>query len=224
LLSNITGVADATFDYGKGNLCVSCHHPRSQSVKLNIANVASTTDSIVITSNRWYGHYGVQGQILSGKGGYEWPGYDYTPNAHATATLLTTEGCTQCHMPPATGNLGGGHTMTLEYESEGSVTQVKTGCLVAGCHSGTFTFDYASTVGGRVVIQKNMDTLKLLLAAKGWIDTVANSVNKVTVKPSNKAGAIWNYFLVEHDKSEGIHNVKYANALLRASITELRKP
>lgn len=226
LLSNITGVANATFDYGQGNLCVQCHHPRSQSVKLNIAKLA-TTDTIKITSSRWYGHYGVQSQLLMGEGGFEWPGYTYNNSFHASSSTIKQEGCIVCHMSAPFGDLAGGHSMRITYMEEGEEAEHTTGCTISGCHSSTgFTLNYN---GKMTEVEHNMDTLKILLAQKGWIDTVANSVKASTsaplvIVPANKAGAIWNYFLVEHDKSEGVHNTNYALGILRASIEELRKP
>lgn len=39
-----------------------------------------------------------------------------------------------------------------------------------------------------------------------------------------RAGALWNFMFIEHDRSEGVHNYQYAKALLSASIAELNKP
>jgi len=89
--SNITGVSDATFDYGKGNLCVQCHQTRDMSPKMN---ASAPGDSIAITTSRWYSHYGVQGQMLMGEGGFKFPGYTYTGNSyHTTSTTIKQVGC-----------------------------------------------------------------------------------------------------------------------------------
>jgi len=217
LFSNITGVADATFDYGKGNLCVSCHHPRTQSTKLDIAKIGAT-DSIKIPS-RWYSHYGVQGQVLMGEGGFEWPGYTYNNSPHTNAAKLKTDGCKTCHMADAAGDLTGGHTMMIGNEEEGDNL---TGCNITDCHSAAplTSLDYN---GKMTEVKANMDTLRTLLVAQGWVDTVANTPKSGKTVLARHAGAIWNYFLLEHDLSEGIHNTKYANGLLRASISEMRK-
>jgi len=223
ILSNLTGVADYTFDYGKGNLCAQCHKPRTQANKLDPSKSTSTdvvNDSIKITSGRWYSHYGVQTQMLMGKGGYEWAngpvpiGNSY----HTTAAGIKTDGCTACHMPNARGDYDGGHTMILESDEGQNVN----GCLTSGCHTGTtstFKLDYKSAM---TTTNKNLDTLKILLAQAGWLDTTAMQAKLVTIKPSNRAGALWNFFLVEHDLSQGVHNTAYANALLRNSIAKMR--
>jgi hypothetical protein len=217
IFSNLAGVADYTFDYGKGNLCAQCHHPRSQSVKLDPSKSTLTTDSVVVPNNRWYSHYGVQTQMLLGKGGYEWangPVAIPTPSGHTTSSQIKADGCTICHMSPALGDFSGGHSMILNSEEEG---QNLAGCKT--CHGSITKLDY----NGRMTeTMKNLDTLKVLLAQAGWIDTVANTPKAVTIKPSNRAGAVWNFFLVEHDLSNGIHNPNYANALLRNSIAKMR--
>jgi hypothetical protein len=219
LFSNFTGVADYTFDYGKGNLCAQCHRPRTQTVKLDPSKSTATNDTIKITSTRWYSHYGVQSQMLMGKGGYEWANQTNVVSSsfHTTSTSIKADGCTICHMTTAQGDYSGGHSMKLESEEEGQNTH---GCKVSGCHATTLTsLDYKSAM---TITHKNLDTLKVLLATAGWIDTVANGTKAVTITPSNKAGAIWNYFLVEHDLSSGIHNTAYANSLLRNSIAKMR--
>ncbi len=226
LFSNLTGVADYSFDYGKGNLCAQCHRPRTQAVKLDPSKSTSTdavNDSIRITSGRWYSHYGVQSQMLMGKGGYEWSN---APEAvsnsfHTTSTSIKADGCTICHMTKAQGNYSGGHSMRLETEEEGMNLN---GCKTSGCHATITTLDYK---GAMTTTHKNLDTLKVLLAQAGWLDTLtmqakASSTKPLVIKPSQKAGALWNFFLVEHDLSAGVHNTAYANALLRNSIAKMR--
>ena len=92
LISNINGVADAQFNYGHGNMCVQCHQPRTLATKMDGA-----ADSLVITTNRWYSHYGVQGQMLMGEGGFKFPGYTYSGNSnHTSNTTIQQEGCPVC--------------------------------------------------------------------------------------------------------------------------------
>lgn len=234
LFSNLTGVADYSFDYGKGNLCAQCHRPRSQSVKLDPSKSTTTNDTIKITSGRWYSHYGVQTQMLMGKGGYEWSnGPVAVGNSfHTTATQIKSDGCTICHMTTAQGDYSGGHSMKLESEEEG---QNLNGCKTSGCHGTTLTsLDYKSAMTNT---HKYLDTLKVLLAQANMLDTVANQARAgnvtwpdgtrktygtLAITPSNKAGALWNFFLVEHDLSSGVHNTAYAQALLQNSIAKMR--
>jgi len=232
MLSNISGVPDAVFDYGKGNLCVQCHMPRSTSPKMP-AN-PGPTDTLRITSSRWYSHYGVQGQMLSGNGGYEFPGYTYTGNSnHTSNAVIMQEGCASCHMaeqsyPPAQGTgKAGGHTMNIHYEnSSGTEIPLMTGCLQSGCHPSTFS------AGDMHLVQEGIvDSLNALhdeLLSRGWI-TASGSVNAsssspLLITPAVKAGALYNYFLIEHDLSKGIHNTNYTRELLTSSLAELRLP
>lgn len=243
LTSGITGVPDQSFDYGKGNLCVQCHQPRTLSPKMN---GSPPGDSLVITSSRWYPHYGVQGQMLMGTGGFQFSGYTYTGNSnHATNTVIKQEGCIACHMADASAGSGiaGGHTMNIEYvNTSGQKAWLLNGCTVSGCHaSAGFTINYIGNsslltggLGTHTAVEAYLDTLFQLLGKKGWIDTdpasssfglvKASSSRPLVIKPAVKAGAIFNYFFIEHDMSKGSHNTRYAIELLKSSIAELRKP
>jgi hypothetical protein len=192
----------------------------------------AATDSIVITTSRWYSHYGVQGQMLMGEGGFKFPSYPYTGNSfHTSSTAIKQEGCVICHMaaplyPPNSGTgKGGGHTMNIRYTWNDVEGTVLAGCKVSGCHASITTVDYKGT---QTTVHANLDTLKSLLVQRGWLDGATGLVKltggKLTIKPAYKSGALYNYFFVEHDLSEGVHNTKYALELLRSSIEELRKP
>ncbi len=137
LASNITGVAASTFNLGKGNLCVGCHHPRTLSPLPDPTKTNPATDTLKITNARWYAHYGVQGQILTGFGAFQFgdaAAYAKT-TAHSANAPISTEGCVACHMADyspanAYGGKIGGHTMKISYTPEGSTTAVE---LLNGC-------------------------------------------------------------------------------------------
>jgi len=228
--SNIVGVPDAVFDYGKGNLCAQCHKTRPMSPKMD-ANPPG--DSLVITTSRWYSHYGVQGQVLMGDGGFKFPDFTYTGNSpHTNNTIIKQEGCPTCHMaegvyPPSMGTgKGGGHTMNIRFDFNGTPGSVLNGCKQSGCHTSALTsVDYH---GVQTAVEHNLDTLGTLLANKGWIDLASGTVKltggRLVIRPAVKAGAICNFLFIEHDLSLGVHNSTYALELLRSSIAELRKP
>jgi hypothetical protein len=217
LVSNVTGVSDKTFDYGKGNLCASCHHPRSQSTVLDITKLGAT-DSFTIPTSRWDAHHSVQSAVLSGFGGVEIPGYTYSNSFHTTSPTIKSEGCVICHMATAEGDYSGGHTMIIDSDEEGANLA---GCETSGCHDASgFSLDYN---GVQTETKANLDTLKTLLVDAGMLNSttgLAVSGKKVLAK---KAAALWNYKYIENDLSEGVHNTKYTRALLRASISEMRK-
>jgi hypothetical protein len=231
LNSNITGVAASTVSLGKGNLCVGCHRPRTLSPTPDPTKTAAT-DTLKITSNRWYAHYGVQGQILTGAGAFQWTdaaAYSKT-TAHSTNAPISTEGCTVCHMADylpanAYGDKIGGHTMKITYTPEGSTTTVEmvNGCKL--CHSSITTINYNGKI---TTFNTKMATLKALLVARKWIDTndviLGTSSNVLKIVPASRSGALFNYMMLVHDGSHGIHNPAYTNSMLDASIAELNKP
>jgi cytochrome c551/c552 len=233
LASNITGVAASTFNVGKGNLCVGCHHPRTLSPLPDPTKI-QTTDTLKITNNRWYAHYGVQGQILTGFGAFQFAdvaAYAKT-TAHSTNAPISTDGCVVCHMADyspanAYGGKIGGHTMKISYTAEGSTTAVEllNGCK--NCHSSITKLDYNSKI---TTFNANMDSLKTLLMARNWIDASNTIVIPTTgdktlkIVPASRSGALFNYMMLLHDGSHGVHNPAYANAMVLASIAELNKP
>jgi len=230
IASYIEGVPDAMFDYGDGNLCLQCHQTRTTSPMSPKPDPTKTaiTDTIVITSSRWYPHYGVNGQMLMGAGGFKFTGYTYTGNSNHTANLaIRQKACIACHMAEPIGSGGGavgGHTMVIGL----------TGCRDAGCHGSSFSsINYAGAttapVGAQTAILANLDTLRQLLIARNWLNAstdllIASSSNPLRIAPAAKAGAIYNYYFLEHEGSYGVHNTKYAYELVRSSIAELRAP
>jgi hypothetical protein len=217
MLAGVEGELDYTFNYGKGNLCASCHKPRSITPKPDPTKTA-ITDTIVITSSRWYQHYGVQGLMLAGYNGFEFQGYIYSNSYHTTSALILEEGCIICHMAQEERNPAGGHSMWLESE-EGELVA---GCLPAGCHSAPMLLNYD---GVQEEIDALLDSLQTLLFNRGWI-TASGLVNAsisspLKIAPAYLSGAMYNYFFVEHDLSLGVHNSKYAQQLLESSIEVL---
>jgi hypothetical protein len=67
--------------------------------------------------------------------------------------------------------------------------------------------------------------LQTILINKGWIDAsglvIASNSNPLKIAPAYLAGALFNYFFVEHDMSFGDHNTKYTHKLLESSIDAL---
>ncbi|HEY5614696.1 MAG TPA: hypothetical protein VIL52_01640 [Bacteroidota bacterium] len=243
IMSNIVGVSDATFDYGKGNLCVQCHKTRSMSPRPDPTK-SSVADTISITNNRWYAHYGVQGQMLMGEGGFKFSDYTYTGNSfHTNSNIIKQEGCISCHMADATAGSGiaGGHTMNIRYEFHDAPQSLLGGCNQSGCHANINTINYN---GVQTTVHAYLDTLKTMMtdtaivnkfnvgAKKAWLSinaegavTInASSGSPLKIRPASRSGALYNFLFVEHDLSEGIHNSKYAIELLKSSVAELRKP
>jgi hypothetical protein len=230
ILSAIEGVPNYTFDYGKGNLCVACHKTRSMTAPKPDPTKTATTDVITITSSRWYPHYGVQGQMLAGEGGFEFQGETYSNSSHTDAQAIKDEGCGICHMALEARNPAGGHSMWLETE-EGELT---VGCnLAGGCHNGGL--DSLNYDGKQAIIHGLLEELATLLLEREWIfvpEGGGYSVNAgkgtgvprqgpLKIAPAYLSGAMYNFFFVEHDLSHGGHNYDYAKKLLEDSIAKL---
>jgi cytochrome c551/c552 len=237
LNETVAGSGEAMFDYGKGNLCAQCHKPRTLSPLPNPTRTAAT-DTITITSSRWYPHYGVQSQMLMGTGGFQFANYTYTGNSnHTDNTVIKQEGCISCHMADANAGSGiaGGHTMNINYTTtSGQPAYLLNGCTTSGCHtSAGFSVDYIGSsafltngMGTHSATEALMDSLHTLLLDRGWI-TASGSINAsgsnpLKIAPADKAGALFNYFFVEHDLSKGSHNTRYTLELLLSSIEALQ--
>lgn len=236
--SPMEGVADQVINLNdNGNTCLLCHQPRGTSfVKMRQSQGAN--DTLLITSSRWYPHYGVQGLMFAGNGkggGFEFSGSTYENSAHASLSV----GCPTCHMAEIDG-LSGGHSNKIEYD-EGDYNV--NGCETAGCHTDMDVEEYVSTsaslTGGMGVheyVASRLDSLHGLLVAEGILNASSGLVNgnngtshasssnpRTFIGPDEllRAGALYNYFFVEHDASHGVHNSKYAVKLLNDAIAEM---
>lgn len=237
LNETVAGTGTAMFDYGKGNLCAQCHKPRTLS-PLPDPTKTATTDTIIITNSRWYPHYGVQSQMLMGVGGFKFANYNYSGNSnHTNNTVIKNEGCITCHMADAVAGSGfaGGHTMNISYTNiSGQPAHLLSGCTLSGCHtSAGFTIDHIGAsafltggLGSHTATEAYLDTLHTLLSDRGWI-TASGSINASTnnplrIAPADKAGALFNFLFIEHDRSKGSHNTLYTLELLKSSVEALR--
>jgi hypothetical protein len=63
----------------------------------------------------------------------------------------------------------------------------------------------------------------IVQGAEGW-QVNASNASPLKIRPASRAGALYNYWFLEHEGSFGVHNSKYAIELLQSSITDLRKP
>lgn len=196
------------FNHTSANLCVNCHHSR--------LSADAITDNQEVY-NHWGPHHGPQGDLLEGTNGYEYTGYDYESTGHATAG--TNNGCIKCHMGNPQTHIGykiGGHSFNMIDE--------ETGDNMAGvcetCHSEIGDdFDYE---GIQTNVEELLADLQDLLYAAGHVDEegepMGTSSSKHVIADEGEAGALWNYVLIEEDRSEGVHNPDYIVGLLESSI------
>jgi hypothetical protein len=87
------------------------------------------------------------------------------------------------------------------------------------CHPDATNFD---TKGSVTALDAKLATLKAALTTAGLLDDTGAIV--AGSYPEAQANALWNYLLVAvEDKSQGVHNMPYANALIDASLAVFTK-
>jgi hypothetical protein len=198
-----------TYDKGSSNLCANCHQPRSISPWPEVGG-----PDVEVTSIRYGPHHGPQSALLSGQSGYEVPGtVPYTNTPHYA---MIADGCITCHMAEAFGSQSGGHTMSMSYEYHGAEESNTAGCTT--CHGDIDDFN----VDGHI---DNFDALaaqlRQLLVDQGLLDDDDYAIPGTMT--ADQAGALMNYrYLVVEDRSHGVHNPKYAIALLQNSIEAIQ--
>jgi hypothetical protein len=210
-------INDVTVDYGNGNVCANCHQPRL----IDPMPVSGGAD-VSIDNKRWGPHHGPQSAVLWGTSAYEISGDASYPNpgssSHASA------GCTECHMAKSAdyGNVRGGHTFNVVYLDHGEETPNTDACV--SCHSSIG--DDFDINGVETMVTDLHDSLGTILFNKGWIDEdgyVKASSSSALTLAADDAGALLNYRYILEDKSNGIHNPAYVQALLKNSIQHLSK-
>lgn len=197
---------------GTANLCGRCHQARAASPWVTNPD---GTDSLTITSNRWGPHHGPQSLILGGKGAFVIAGATYGNSPHRDLAA-----CMTCHGGYAQSNYVGGHSLWMTSTSTGDNVTV---CKSSTCHTNNPTsFDID---GKQTEIAGMFQQLKVALSTATIIDTVNDVINmkgKKTRKFTERQLAIiWNYFLIDTDRSKGVHNYQYTHDLLKASISGL---
>ncbi|MEL4455119.1 hypothetical protein [Lutimonas vermicola] len=204
LIDPVTLITDASviIDFpDRSNNCVLCHQPRRTGPEDNGLGLYE------VTSTHWGPHHGPQSTLLEGIQGIEITGgLDYPDKG--TAGHRTGTSCTKCHMGETEPNAAKGlHTFK----------PTRTDC--ATCHQNGIP----DKVDG---LAENMATLLAILEAEGILESKINdghlSVHPVVgTFPILTAEAAWNYLFLYEDASNGIHNPKYAKALIQNSLDAL---
>jgi len=217
---------------GTSNTCINCHQPRTAPP----ATADAVDGKFMITSTHWGSHHGPQATMLEGIQGAEIAGLEGYP-APNTFPHRTQASCVSCHMGETTDGSDGGHTF---FPTRGT-------CVA--CHDDS-TFPNATSFdhsGFQTETVERLEVLAGLLAnivgqdiakdANGDWQPVfeADGITPVThvgivVNGSPVRGlydfldaqAAWNFILIEEDKSKGVHNPAYVEALLPNTITALQ--
>ncbi|MFC1872137.1 hypothetical protein ACFLYV_00235 [Chloroflexota bacterium] len=194
-----------TLDLGAGNLCATCHQPRT-----SYPTPVVGEGDVTFTSSRYGPHHGPQSTMVAGVGGYG----EYTGTSIHYAMVEDT--CVTCHMADAYGKQSGGHTMSMAYEYHEEEVQNVAGCV--SCHGDAESFD----IGGAMTEVEELGAeLNTLLLAEGLITASGSAVPGTYT--SKQAGALWNYrTVILEDRSGGVHNPGFAKFLLQTGIDALQ--
>lgn len=209
----------ATWDKGNSNLCARCH----QALPVSPMPVVAGAE-VILTSDRWGTHHGPVANILTGASGsglYEIAGtVTYSNSMHSS--MLTS--CVACHMADAYGSFAGGHTMKMEYERHETPTLNDKGCTTCHSYAGPFGsvngYLLSDLVAFQAPIVVKLNTLKGHLETLGIYDP-ANGRNVKGTFSADIAGAYLNWQAITEDRSNGVHNPKYINAILDNSIAAM---
>jgi len=212
----------SVYDGGLGNLCANCHNSR----------IAKFTAS---TSYRG-SHYGPQSDVILGKTAYDWD-KPYSSAQTSIHVLVTTDTCVSCHMAPgpegAFAPQVGDHTYRINSE-DGQSSNVARACGISGCHVGLtttdrivpydlvdyngdgFTSGVQTEVGGLLGIVRNeiLSRYPGVTYDPGHRKINISNVNYVRL-PFDQKAALFNFNLISMEGSQGVHNRKYAAAVLQ---------
>jgi len=177
---------------GGNALCANCHQSRRAEPNIDVPGA-----TFEITSTHYGPHHGPQANVLTGTGFAEFDGTISYPDPNSATHM--TPGCTGCHMA--------NNSHTFE--------PTLTGCT--DCHTGLASFDLN---GSQTDIHDLLVELRDLLLAAGVLtgDDTDGYHPVVGTYDMVLARAFFNWVGLEEDRSLGVHNPSYVNALLKNSI------
>jgi hypothetical protein len=194
LMYRAAGLDPVTVDFGDGsNLCANCHQPRTASP------IGDENGEFKVTSTHYGPHHGPQTTIAKGLGGYEFEGVDFPNQTPHT----TGSSCVTCHM----------------HESNHMFEPSLASCNTTECHNGEITTLADNT--RQVSVENLLTSLRDELAEAGLLeeDIETGEFHPVVgTYPVDQVGALYNYETILDDRSMGVHNFKYVEALLQSSI------
>ncbi|MDO9261690.1 MAG: ammonia-forming cytochrome c nitrite reductase subunit c552 [Flavobacteriaceae bacterium] len=210
----VAGTSDIIDFKNNSNTCVTCHQPRDPYRTQITTNPDGT---INIITSRPGPHYGTQTVLLEGFFAHEISGTVAYP-AKGSGAHRKGASCVKCHMGAAsTDKLSGNH----------SFKPVLDNCKT--CHTGAGVINYDIN-GGQTKIKNLMKDLAKEINRVAPLWTL--DVDGALVVPSSQtsrnnmkdvvAKAIWNYRMLYYDHTYGLHNPKYAEALLKNTIAALK--
>jgi hypothetical protein len=204
----VAGTPDIIDFKNNSNTCVTCHQPRDP-YRTQVVNNGNGT--FTINTSRPGPHYGTQTVLLEGFFAHQIDGTTTYPAKGSTKHREQT--CIKCHMGTASADkMSGNHTFHPKLE------------VCKTCHSTATDFNVG---GGQTKFDNLMKALALEIVRVAPAFSV--DVDGGLVIPSNRtvnneliAKAVWNYRLLYYDHSHGVHNPKFAEALLKNTTAALK--
>lgn len=186
---------------GNSNLCAVCHQSRAGDPLAS--NPSAVTFNI---TSRTGPHYGPQANLVAGVGFAEIEGSVAYPEPNSSYHLNAQASCTGCHMGEF-GNGGGGHSFNPSLNA----------CNT--CHE-TDDFNY----GGRQTdVAAKLNQIRDKLVELGVV--TGNDETGYSPVPGQYpmvlARAYFNWKGLKDDRSYGVHNPRYINALLMNTLEAL---
>jgi PKD repeat protein len=214
------GVTVTKENFGMGVFCVNCHKSRR-----------NVNEYVQQYGSHFGPHYSVQGDVVRGTGGFEYPGVRYTTFTPHMAPIVP-DTCVTCHMAePVAGapvNSVGGHSFRIKQTitgEDGTEQVIENLNACTSCHKNLTEINREARAdydgdGLKEGIQDEvhglMHLLGELLPPLGSAEVViTNEYTKDQLK------AAYNYMVVEEDRSFGIHNGTYIVQLLQSSYRAL---
>jgi hypothetical protein len=212
---------------GDGIVCMNCHHNRYDAEARVMVSGGSSQGP----------HHSGQADMLFGTNAIQY-GMDMPSSRHWDVVSNT---CVTCHMQetPAGMNTNalnkvGGHTFRIFWDGAGnSSNEVHLTEACAGCHGELESFNFGGedydqdgvVEGVQQEVSDMLYELAMMLPPVGQ-PVVSNSLIYIASAtnglPLKIRRAAYNYQVVSFDGSLGVHNPKYATALLRASIDDMK--
>jgi predicted CXXCH cytochrome family protein len=178
--------------------CAACHDPHAGTHTADLRVGYDREDDLC---RRCHAHTGTapidvphapQAQMLAGEGGYEYELVDPPSSPHIN---IVGTGCVRCHYPD--GSALPGHRFRHDNQSCGQ------------CHADANP-NSLSWSRGRAEVIALLGQLQIELEQASAADSTTEAFRR----------ADYNLKFVRADRSNGVHNAKYAKALLEASIAD----
>jgi len=221
------GNGEVITEGGAGLVCMSCHKGRRDAIPY--VEDKKEDGSYQNGATGHFGpHHGPQGDMLAGVNAIEY-GRDMPSSKHLT---VVEESCATCHMqevpdglPDDAAGKVGGHSFMLAFNSTNGPIHLVEAC--SSCHGEIEDFDFGGedyNLNG--LVEGVQSEIKSLWYELGTLLPPVGSTNVVQSNSSFNTDqlrrALFNWEFIVEDGSWGVHNPKYAAAILRSSIDDLK--